>query len=400
MPITSFRRLAFALLALSGAAQAQNNPAPDLVPGLDRFDLAPRTVTTPAPQPTPTRAPIPRPTPTQAPVPRPTATPTLTPTPAPRTTPTPTPARPAPAPTPAATAEAPPIDVPVSLPAPRSVALAPVPEATAAAARAVPPSSGTPLWPILLGLLVALLAVAAAFFYRRRRAADRFTVDVDEIAAAQPDPHELLPTARPLPDMPDAEDFPPASPRQPAAPPSPAPHFLTPAPDAAPRATLELTVRTLRAGTNLTSAAVDYEIDIRNSGERDASDIRLDLRLFSASGDQDQVLTALYAAPIDKPIIAPFAIPAGEQVSLGGMAMLPRDLLTVMSAQGRDFFVPLLSVNLLYRWGGDETGQTAGAHIVGIERAGGGKMAPFRLDTGPRMYDGVGVREHTLTIRR
>lgn len=398
MPTISSRLLALALLAAPGIAFAQNSPAPDLVPGLDRFDLAPRAQPTPVPSATPTRAPTP--TPTRAPAARPTATPTPAAmrTPVTRTTPTPTPTPVRATPTPITTPEPVPVAAPTvaSLPAPGSVPLSPSPAATPAPSSTPVTTSGTPLWLILLGGLAALLAIAAALAYRRRRAAaDRFTLDVDEIATPEP-----LPPTRPLPDMPDADDFPPASPRQPDAPSSPAPRFLRPTPAAEPRATLDLAVRAIRAGTNLTSAAVDYEIDIRNSGERDAGDIRLDLRLLSASADQDQRLAALYAAPIDTPNVAPFEIPAGEQVSLGGMAMLPRELLTVMTAEGRDFFVPLLSVNLVYGWGDAATGQTASAYVVGIEREGGGKMAPFRLDTGPRMHDQVGAREHTLSVKR
>lgn len=298
----------------------------------------------------------------------------------------------APTPSPGVTTQ--PSATPGTTPAPSSIAPAPPPvEPTPAS----PTNDRNPLWWIALAAL-AVLGLAAAFRVRRRRAADRFTLDVDEIATPEP-----LPPTRPLPDMPDADDFPPASPRQPDAPPSPAPQFLKPTPAIEPRAALDVTVRAIRAGTNLTSAAVDYEIDIKNSGELDATDIRLDLRLLSASADQDQLLAALYAAPIDKPNVVPFEIAAREQVSLGGMAMLPRELLTVMSAQGRDFFVPLLSVNLVYGWGDAATGQTASAYVVGIERnleGGGGKMAPFRLDTGSRMHDHIGVREHTLTIRR
>lgn len=398
MPTISFRLLTLALLTAPGIALAQNSPAPDLVPGLDRFDLAPRAQPTPVPSATPTRAPTP--TPTRAPAARPTATPTpaATRTPVARATLTPTPAPVKPTPTPITTPEPLPAAPPTaaSLPAPGSVALSPSPAATPVASPPPAATSATPFWPILLGGLAVLLAIAAALAYRRRRAAaDRFTLDVDEIATP-----ESLPPTRPLPDMPDADDVTPASPRQPDAPPSPAPQFLRPTPAAHPRATLDLTVRAIRAGTNLTSAAVDYEIDIRNSGERDAGDIRLDLRLLSASADQDQRLAALYAAPIDTPNVAPFEIAAGEQVSLGGMAMLPHESLTVMTAQGRDFFVPLLSVNLTYGWGDAATGQTASAYVVGIERAGGGKMAPFRLDTGPRMHDRVGTREHTLIVKR
>ncbi|MDQ2763786.1 MAG: hypothetical protein M3Y22_09995, partial [Pseudomonadota bacterium] len=71
-----------------------------------------------------------------------------------------------------------------------------------------------------------------------------------------------------------------------------------------------------------------------------------------------------------------------------------------LAISGRNFFVPVFSVNILYRWGDSGNGQTAAAWVIGIERDTGAKMAPFRLDTGPRMYDAVGQRAQGLAITR
>ncbi len=205
-----------------------------------------------------------------------------------------------------------------------------------------------------------------------------------------------------------------------AAPPEtamPPPAFLRPEPvPAAPtpaepepvaiesRARIELALRPIRAGTNLTSAAVEYEIDVRNTGEAAARGIRLDIRLLSASADQDAILDALFAAPVDKPPVAPFDLEPGANVSLGGMAMLPNDAISVLTVQDKAFYVPVMAINALYHWAPGEahggSGQTATAFVIGIDRGPEAKMAPFRVDTGPRMHEGVGQRPHNLTIER
>jgi hypothetical protein len=52
--------------------------------------------------------------------------------------------------------------------------------------------------------------------------------------------------------------------------------------------------------------------------------------------------------------------------------------------------VPLIAMNALYRWSGGE-GQTSVSYLLGRDIK-GEKMAPFRLDLGPRLFRGVGAR--------
>ena len=80
--------------------------------------------------------------------------------------------------------------------------------------------------------------------------------------------------------------------------------------------------------------------------------------------------------------------------------MIPHEGIVPVSISGRDFFVPMFSVNILYRWAGGGQGQTASAWVIGIERAPGEKMVPFRLDAGPRMHDTVGQRPQGFAITR
>ena len=68
-------------------------------------------------------------------------------------------------------------------------------------------------------------------------------------------------------------------------------------------------------------------------------------------------------------------------------------------ARGRAMLVPVVAVNAVYRWAGGEAGQTARAFVVGVEREGQAKLAPFWLDA-LRMHEQLAARPHTLAVRR
>ncbi|MGY4396944.1 outer membrane biosynthesis protein TonB [Sphingomonas sp. UYAg733] len=442
-------------------------PTPTLIPGLEGFRLpgdrsplapppqatptpTPRAIQTPraAPPPVTRTVPTPRPTATQTPratqAALPTARPAIVP---PRATPpsaTPPSARPTPQIVPAPIAPSTPLAIPTGAAPVAAVPLSqnspsPVETSTptpAISAYAEPPRSNV-RWFILGGVGLLLLAglgwLALSFLRGRQAEPEAQEIEMDALVDDGELAHAFPPTAAPEPrpqSRPEIKPEPQFKPEPPVAEPVvpspegaisgetpappeaavPPPAFLRPAPATpasvaiGPRARIELTLRPIRAGTNLTSAAVDYEIDVRNSGEAAARGIRLDIRLLSASADQDAILEGLFAAPIDKPPVAPFDLEPGANVSLGGMAMLPDDAISVLTVQGKTFYVPVMAINALYHWAPGEahggSGQTATAFVIGIDRGPDAKMAPFRLDTGPRMREGVGQRPHNLTIER
>jgi outer membrane biosynthesis protein TonB len=398
-PTTTFVRVAaLSLLFAGGGALAQNVQAPPLVPGLENFQLPGVPTATPTPTPTPTPVIVPTPTPTPAPT---TIAPARQAVPRPAPTPAPTPA-------PGVTAA-----LPMTTPTPSPTAVlmeeAPLPLATPAAPIAATADGGAAasgsrvLAIIALGVLAALALAGLGLFMRRRRRAtqwDHVEIPVDVEVPAVDTPPEAPPAA--VPPVPPVAPVAPATPELPQPPASPAPSFLRPAaaPATTARAQIQLELRPVRAGTNLTSAAVDYEVTVRNAGEATATGVRVDLGLISAAADQDAVLSGFFAAPIGRPLVAPFVLTPGQQISLSGMAMRPRDTLNVFTVQDRPLFVPLFALNVLYGWEGGAIGQSANAWVIGIERADGGKMQPFRLDTPPRMFDRVGQRAHYLAIAR
>ena len=186
---------------------------------------------------------------------------------------------------------------------------------------------------------------------------------------------------------------------------APAPVEVMPPPVSSPavavpvRATLDIELYAKRAGTNLLSAAVEYDIVVSNIGEAFAQGVQVDVRLLSAGVEQDGWIGTLFSSPIERPITPAFELPPKGAIELSGMAMMPKEMVSVMTVQDRQLFVPVLAINLLYGWEGG-TGQTATSYVVGIDRGEGAKLAPFRLDSAPRMHEGVSTLPYTVSLRR
>lgn len=378
---------------------------------------APSVLAQSAPTPVPTGFPPPvvidLPPPGSAPVQIPRVVPTPTPTVAPSLT-----ASPVVRPTPRASASATPRPTPLATATPRAVPQPPVaaatptaapppaPASTQAPAVALPEPSGPPVvartepadtmpsrgidWRIIAGGGgVAVAVLALAMLLRRRRRASQAALPEDEPSAA---PADVL-----------AIDTPAVSPPESA--PSAAPAmFSRPVtapvqaePSSAPRAWLAFTLRPRRAGVNLLTATLDAEILVRNEGDAAAEEVRVQVALLSARAGQEAELGQLFAAPITRPATRPFALAPGEERSVPVLATLARGAINVLSAGGRDMFVPVAAVNLRYVTAGGAA-QTAQAFAIGIERAGAAKLAPFRLDP-PRTHEAVAARPHALALR-
>lgn len=366
--------------AQEAAPQNRQSPAlPQTIPGLENYSLPtndrlrlPDARQTPRPVPTPTPTPAPSPAPRATPIIRPTASPPLMVQPLPTPTPTPTPSaapprrapesRAAAVPGPASTSPAPPTAEPLAPPT-----AAPTPTTTPVAIptpAAIPTGQGE--GGSLLPLVLALLGIAAAglawLLLARRRA------------------------AAPAGEQDRAADAAPAVPARPTAP--------------AERPQLDLAFRPRRAGLNLVSAAVDYELTIHNSGAAPARAVRVALQLFTAGERHDAEVRQFLDEPVDSPVVAPFDLAPGETKSVRAMALLPKAAVNVVTVKGRPMFVPMVAINALYEWGEGRDGQTASSHVVGIARPGAPKMQPFWLDAPPRMYDGVGEHAHAIALRR
>jgi hypothetical protein len=160
---------------------------------------------------------------------------------------------------------------------------------------------------------------------------------------------------------------------------------------------LEIEFRPDRAVVDDNRAAVAFEISVVNSGSVPARDILIEASLFNAGAMQDQQIQLFFDNPVAKgdriPLIAPM-----QRINVKTAVFMARDQVQPIEIEGRPLFVPMIAFNALYRWGGSE-GQTSASYLVGKETK-GDKLAPFRLDLGPRIFRGLGAREHQLRVRK
>lgn len=409
--------LGIAGMIVATPALAQSNdsaatpPPSDIGPGeLSNFSLN-GTVTRPAERPP---APTPQPQPTTRP---------------PAATPAPTADRPATTAT--ATPERPTTQAPAAEQASDLLRRPPtLPDASSAnAVTAAPPILPTgPSEPSptlqsqgfsLLPWLVALFAVAGmAFMYfgRRRRPEPAGHAPIDLGRRAIPDPAPRpdpiprpaaapVPAAvgggarKPLPTNLMPPPPPSAAPRPRADPPvAPRPDPIVPggivSTGLRPWIDIELTPD--RAILDAQGTAIAFELTLFNSGSAAARDVVVEARLLNAGAQQDVELSAFFAqlAPGDPiPQIAPYA-----RIPLRSAVRLTRDEIREYEIEGRKLFVPLVAINVRYRWSSGE-GQSAAGFLIGQGGEDRDKLAPLRIDKGDRSWRGLGVRRYEKGIR-
>ncbi|MEJ7932836.1 hypothetical protein WG907_01010 [Sphingobium sp. AN558] len=317
------------------AAQPVTPPVADPVAPVIAPVPAPPVAATPAPA---TQPRVPR---------RPTATPAAPPKEEPAAAPRPQ-IEPAPPPTQTERTGASSVAPPVIAPAP--------PPVTRAA-----PSAALPWeWIAAAGALLALIAAA---LIRRRRA----------------EPEAL------------AEESPPP---MPVVPPSPAfvPPLVTPAePDGA-RARLDFSLEVDAARYSLMGATISYRLAVHNLGEQPAEEILIRALLTNAGTTEQATLDAFLDQSLGSPAHSIVALAPGEGQWLSGELRLSPDEIAPLHVGERALLVPLALFDLHYHWS-DGEGRIARSFLVGQAPAQAeDRLAPLRMDTGPRQFRNPAAR--------
>ena len=86
------------------------------------------------------------------------------------------------------------------------------------------------------------------------------------------------------------------------------------------------------------------------------------------------------------------------RISLKSVARLPLDQVHHFEASGRKMFVPMVGFNILYRFGPAD-GQASASFLVGRGNEQDEKLAPFRIDLGPRIFRGLASRAHSIGMQ-
>ncbi|HEY0164902.1 MAG TPA: hypothetical protein VGB39_05970 [Sphingomicrobium sp.] len=266
-------------------------------------------------------------------------------------------------------------------------------------------------------LVVLLIGAAAAFYWRQRSQPSYATASAGAYAMPEraPEPAPPRPVPRPQPLQRDPSPRPEhnvrpapaaeaATPRPAAAAPTPAALAPRPAQPAAPfgmvttslRPWLDIEFTPGRCVVENDKATIQFDVTLFNSGGAPARDVLIEASMFNAGPAQDQEIGAFFQHPETKGDRIP-TIPPLKRVALKSAVSLTREQLRQFEVAGRKLFVPLVGVNALYRWSGGE-GQTSASYLVGRDTQ-SEKMAPLRLDLGPRIFRGLGARRNDASVR-
>jgi hypothetical protein len=232
------------------------------------------------------------------------------------------------------------------------------------------------LWPWLLAALAAAAGLLYAFWkHQQRHQGYAAAAGGSELAldfAQQPEPVRRAPVA---------------------VPPKPAPGRIV---STRIRPDLDIQLLPERAVVDEQGATIEFQVAVRNNGSAPARDVKVEACMVNAGPAQDQELGAFFAHPDGKG--SPIGqIPPMSEVTLKSAVRLPLEHMRQFEIAGRKLFVPIVGVNALYR-GPSGTAQTSASYLVGRD-GNGEKMAPFRLDLGPRIFRGLGARQHTAALR-
>lgn len=261
--------------------------------------------------------------------------------------------------------------------------------------------SGGWTWPWLAAL--AALIGGGAFIAWSRRGRRQRHGDPGRLAFAglvadtdvEPAP---IPPARPRPDPVPPRGQP--APRPDPVPPKPAPK---PAGDGLIVSTglkpqLNVQFQPDRAVVTEQEVLLQFDVVLTNSGGAPARDVLVDAKLVPAYAGQDQEIAAFFQQPQDGGDRMA-AIPPLGKIALKSAVRLPIDQLHSFEVEGRRLFVPLVAFNILFRSGAGE-GQASASFLVGRGSDEDEKLAPFRLDLGPRIFRGLSARPHSMGLTR
>lgn len=280
------------------------------------------------------------------------------------------------APRPATVAPLPQVD---AAPVETSETVAPLPTVTDLPGEPAPgPWS---MWPWLLAAMAAAAGLLFAFWRHQQRhrgyaaaaaAGSELAFDI----APQPEPVRRAPVAPPIP-----------------APAKPATNRIV---STRIRPDLDIQLLPERAVVDEQGATIEFQVAVRNNGSAPARDVKVEACMVNAGPAQDQELGAFFAHPDGKG--SPIGqIPPMSEVTLKSAVRLPLEHMRQFEIAGRKLFVPIVGLNAVYR-GPAGTAQTSASYLVGRD-GNGEKMAPFRLDLGPRIFRGLGARQHTASLR-
>jgi len=138
---------------------------------------------------------------------------------------------------------------------------------------------------------------------------------------------------------------------------------------------------------------LQFDVVIVNNGSAPARDVLVEARMVCAHAGQDAEIGQFFQNPVGKGDRIAGIAPLGH-ISLKSSVRLPVEQLHAFEMEGRKLFVPLVAFNILFNGGG----QASASFLVGRGGEQDEKLAPFRLDLGPRIFRGLSARGHSIGL--
>ena len=256
------------------------------------------------------------------------------------------------------------------------------------------PDGGGIGWPWIAALL-ALIGGGAFFAYSRRNRRQRYS-DPGRLAFAGLVP-DMEPEAAPAPlppVRPRADPVPPrAQPKPPAEAPKPAGDGSIVSTNLKPQLTVQF--QPDRAVISDSDVMLQFDVIVTNNGSAPARDVLVEARMICAHSEQDSEIAGFFQQPIGKGDRIAAVQPLGR-LALKSAVKLPLSQVRSFDVEGRTLFVPLVAFNILYSGGM----QTSASFLVGRGTEADEKLAPFRLDLGPRIFRGLSARSHSMGLSK
>lgn len=147
-----------------------------------------------------------------------------------------------------------------------------------------------------------------------------------------------------------------------------------------------------QARYSLMGVTVAYTLILHNRGTVAAQDMLVRGVIGNAGAQQQALLQDFLAGQEGTPLHSVVTIAPGETRQLTGELRLTPDRIVPVAMGQRSLLIPLAAFDAAYRWDGPDSddlpsGRTARAFIVGQEQEPPtDRLAPLRLDQGPRQY--------------
>ncbi|HEY9092407.1 LPXTG cell wall anchor domain-containing protein [Parasphingorhabdus sp.] len=246
-------------------------------------------------------------------------------------------------------------------------------------------------------IFILLLAGLGLYFWRRK------TLAGSSEHGLMDDPEPVpAPEPKPVPRRPAPKIYSPPNPAEPKKPSSVSRDGFviskigaTPSPQPMPKADsslLRIEFIANGASSTLLNAVLNYSVTLTNISDQDLSNIRLSGTMMQADSQN-----ARNAATQSGDLLHETeSLPAGASVTLTGDIRLPLSSIRPITIKSQALFIPLAHFSTEYIDDKGNTHHQGASFIIGREyeppRA---KMAPFRLDLGPRSFGPVGQRPLT-----